>query len=119
MSFSSRDSGFVKAARVRSKLFASRQRELELGANNLTKIAKPKLFAEVVNAFLLERQAHWTAETRVMHATLCALLGWMSPKMIERFSHVRASAKRKAVSVFHVDASQSHSPPHTGRQVTM
>jgi hypothetical protein len=32
--------------------------------------------------------------------TLQALLGWMSPKMIERYSHVRAAAKRKAVSVF-------------------
>lgn len=32
--------------------------------------------------------------------TLQALLGWMSPKMIERYSHVRAEAKRRAVSVF-------------------
>jgi integrase len=32
--------------------------------------------------------------------TLQALLGWMSPKMIEKYSHVRAEAKRKAVQVF-------------------
>jgi integrase len=32
--------------------------------------------------------------------TLQALLGWMSPKMIEKYSHVRAEAKRKAVRVF-------------------
>jgi integrase len=32
--------------------------------------------------------------------TLQALLGWMSPKMIERYSHVRNEAKRRAVSVF-------------------
>ena len=32
--------------------------------------------------------------------TLQALLGWMSPKMIERYSHVRAEAKRRAVKVF-------------------
>jgi len=32
--------------------------------------------------------------------TLQALLGWMSPKMIERYSHVRAEAKRRAVRVF-------------------
>jgi hypothetical protein len=32
--------------------------------------------------------------------TLQALLGWMSPKMIEKYSHVRAEAKRMAVSVF-------------------
>jgi integrase len=32
--------------------------------------------------------------------TLQALLGWMSPAMIERYSHVRAEAKRRAVRVF-------------------
>lgn len=32
--------------------------------------------------------------------TLQALLGWMSSKMIERYSHVRTEAKRKAVRVF-------------------
>ena len=42
--------------------------------------------------------------------TLQALLGWMSPKMIERYSHVRAEAKRKAVSVFDVVASKTDSP---------
>jgi integrase len=34
--------------------------------------------------------------------TLQALMGWMSPKMIERYSHVRAEAKRRAVAVFDV-----------------
>jgi integrase len=33
-------------------------------------------------------------------ATLQSLFGWMSPKMIERYSHVRNAAKRQAVSVF-------------------
>jgi integrase len=42
--------------------------------------------------------------------TLQALLGWMSPKMIERYSHVRAEAKRKAVSVFDVVVSEADSP---------
>jgi integrase len=32
--------------------------------------------------------------------TLRAIAGWMSPKMIEKYSHVRATAMRKAVSVF-------------------
>ena len=32
--------------------------------------------------------------------TLQAITGWMSPKMIEKYSHVRATAMRKAVSVF-------------------
>ena len=42
--------------------------------------------------------------------TLQALLGWMSPKMIERYSHVRAEAKRKAVSVFDWKPSKARSP---------
>jgi integrase len=42
--------------------------------------------------------------------TLQALLGWMSPKMIERYSHVRAVAKRRAVAVFDVVSSDSDSP---------
>jgi integrase len=32
--------------------------------------------------------------------TLMALFGWMSPKMIERYSHVREEAKMRAVKVF-------------------
>jgi integrase len=43
-------------------------------------------------------------------ATLQALLGWMSPKMIEMYSHVRAEAKRKAVAVFDVKVPKSRSP---------
>jgi integrase len=42
--------------------------------------------------------------------TLQALLGWMSPKMIERYSHVRAEAKRKAVSVFDAVRIETDSP---------
>jgi len=33
--------------------------------------------------------------------TLQALLGGMSPKMIEKYSHVRAEAKRRVVAVFY------------------
>ncbi len=43
--------------------------------------------------------------------TLQALLGWMSPKMIEKYSHVRAEAKRKAVRVF--DEGQDREGPPT------
>jgi integrase len=42
--------------------------------------------------------------------TLQALLGWMSPKMIERYSHVRAEAKRRAVSVFDPQPEKKRSP---------
>jgi site-specific recombinase XerD len=43
-------------------------------------------------------------------ATLQTLLGWMSPKMIERYSHLRAEAKRKAVAVFDVKVPKIGSP---------
>ena len=42
--------------------------------------------------------------------TLQALLGWMSPKMIEKYSHVRAQAKRRSVAVFDVVGSDLESP---------
>lgn len=42
--------------------------------------------------------------------TLQALLGWMSTKMIGRYSHVRAEAKRRAVRVFDVVDPQGDSP---------
>ena len=42
--------------------------------------------------------------------TLQALLGWMSPKMIERYSHVRAEAKPRAVSVFDVRSLKRRGP---------
>ena len=42
--------------------------------------------------------------------TLQALLGWMSNKMIERYSHVREVAKRKAVSVFDETTDEGNSP---------
>jgi len=48
--------------------------------------------------------------------TLQALLGWMSPKMIERYSHVRAEAKRKAVSVFDEVSSETESPQNPPQQ---
>jgi integrase len=45
-----------------------RRRELERGANNLEKVAKPKLFTAAVKAYLLDREAHWSPKTREMHA---------------------------------------------------
>jgi integrase len=39
------------------------------------------------------------AESQASDGTIQALAGWMSPKMIERYSHVRNEAKRKAVSI--------------------
>jgi integrase len=40
------------------------------------------------------------AEGQNSDGTIQALAGWMSPKMIERYSHVRAEAKRRAVLAF-------------------
>ena len=48
--------------------------------------------------------------------TLQSLLGWMSPKMIERYSHVRSEAKRRAVSVFDLpgpEKESTKSPPQS------
>jgi integrase len=38
------------------------------------------------------------AESQASDATIQALAGWMSPKMIELYSHTRNAAKRKAIS---------------------
>lgn len=50
--------------------------------------------------------------------TLQALLGWMSPKMIERYSHVRAEAKRRAVRVFDEAPSETESPQFSPQSPT-
>jgi hypothetical protein len=61
--------------------------------------------------------ARSTPQRRLSHGaggatdqTLQALLGWMSPKMIERYSHVRAEAKGKAVRVSDESKSRTDSP---------
>jgi hypothetical protein len=38
------------------------------------------------------------AEAGVPESTMKAIAGWMSAKMLERYSHVRAQAKREAVN---------------------
>jgi integrase len=40
------------------------------------------------------------AESQASDGTIQALAGWMSPKMIERYSHIRNEAKRTAVSIW-------------------
>ena len=40
------------------------------------------------------------AASGVTDGTIQSIAGWMSPKMIERYSHIRNEAKRKAVTVF-------------------
>ena len=50
--------------------------------------------------------------------TLQALLGWMSPKMVEKYSHVREEAKRKAVSVFDVAEPETDSPQNSPQTTT-
>ena len=50
------------------------------------------------------------AEGQASDGTIQALAGWMSPKMIERYSHVRNAAKIRAISV--LDEPQDHRGPH-------
>jgi integrase len=49
--------------------------------------------------------------------TLQALLGWMSPKMISKYSHVRAEAKRRAVKVFD-EPQDREGPPNSHHNKT-
>jgi integrase len=49
--------------------------------------------------------------------TLQAIFGWMSPKMIERYSHVRNEAKRKAVSVLD-EPQDREGPPNSHHSKT-
>ncbi len=50
------------------------------------------------------------AESQASDGTIQSLAGWMSPKMIERYSHVRNEAKRRAISIF--DDEQNVEGPH-------
>ncbi len=50
--------------------------------------------------------------------TLQALLGWMSPKMVEKYSHVREEAKWKAVSVFDVAEPETDSQQNDPQTAT-
>jgi integrase len=54
------------------------------------------------------------AESQASDGTIQSLAGWMSPKMIERYSHVRNEAKRRAISVFDFDQNvqSPHNFPH-------
>jgi integrase len=50
------------------------------------------------------------AESQASDGTIQALAGWMSPKMIERYSHIRNEAKRNAISI--LDRPQNRMGPH-------
>jgi integrase len=55
------------------------------------------------------------AEGQASDGTIQALAGWMSPKMIERYSHARNAAKIKAISVLDEpqDPRGTHKKPHS------
>jgi integrase len=50
------------------------------------------------------------AAAKVADATLTAISGWMSRKMLERYSHTRTDAKRQAVEMLSTGKSESQSP---------
>ena len=77
--------------------------------NNGPRLIEP-LNDEKARQYLRHSAASRMAAGGATDQTLQALLGWMSPKMIERYSHVRAEAKRRAVAVFDVVSSDSDSP---------
>jgi integrase len=87
-----------------------RRRELERGANNLEKVAKPKLFSGAVKAYLLEREAHWSPKTREMHANSLKhlepnfgklLLNEIRGEQISRYQRARlkAGASNRTVNI--------------------
>jgi integrase len=58
-------------------------------------------------------------EARVADSILIALSGWMSPKMLERYSHTRNEAKRRAVDLLiegndKIEAGSPQNPPQSG-----
>ena len=56
------------------------------------------------------------AEAEVADATLTALSGWMSRKMLERYSHVRNEAKRSAVNMlaaYQIAGDPPQNPPQS------
>jgi integrase len=50
------------------------------------------------------------AAAKVADATLTAISGWMSRKMLERYSHTRNDAKRQAVEMLSALKEESRSP---------
>ena len=61
------------------------------------------------------------AEAQVADSTLTALSGWMSRKMLERYSHVRNEAKRRAVELLaapHIAGDSPQNPPHPRASTT-
>jgi integrase len=59
---------------VCERLERERRRNLELGAQGLKAVAKPKLFAVAVKNFLSEHEPHWAPTTRLIHANSLAHL---------------------------------------------
>jgi integrase len=55
-------------------------------------------------------------EKKVADSTLTALSGWMSRKMLERYSHTRNEAKRKAVELLSEPEIQEESPQKSPQQ---
>ena len=58
-------------------------------------------------------------EAKVADATLTALSGWMSRKMLERYSHTRNEAKRRAVDSLisgEIEGDSPQNPPQSEAQ---
>ena len=57
-------------------------------------------------------------EARVADVTLTALSGWISRMMLERYSHTRNDAKRRAVELLTSDRIEGGSPQNPPQQET-
>ena len=63
-----RESSHSKSKAMCDRAERKKHDELERGANRLEKVAQPKLFSGAVKAYLLDREAHWSTKTRVIHS---------------------------------------------------
>ena len=97
-----RESSHSKSKVIAERAERSRRTELELGANRLEKVARPKLFSAAASAYLLEREPHWSKKTGELHANSLKhlephfgrmLLNQISGEEISRYQRLRLGQK--------------------------
>lgn len=103
-----RESSHSRNKEVCERLMRERRRVLELGGGGLTKVARPKLFSQAADAYLLYREPKWEPKTRLVHANSLAhlkphfgnlMLGEISPERISKYQRFRLKQKSSPRSV--------------------
>lgn len=103
-----RESSHSRNKEVCERLMRDRRRVLELGVGGLTKVARPKLFGQAADDYLLDREAHWEEKTRLVHANSLThlrphfgnlMLSEISPARISKYQRFRLKQKSSPRSV--------------------